>query len=69
MYKYVFLILLILTNKSNSEAQVSNNASGNDIFNQYGSVSYSIGELFYVEKGSSISASEGMQNGITINPV
>lgn len=62
MYKYVFLILLIFLNTTQTGAQVSNNTSGNDIYNQYGSVSYSIGESFYIQKGSRISSSEGIQN-------
>ena len=69
MCKYVCIILLIILNNSQTGAQVSNNASGNDIYNNYGSVSYSIGELFFVEKGSQYTLAEGMQNGITINPV
>lgn len=67
MYKYVFLILLILTNRYQTEAQVSNNALGNDIQSQYGSIAYSIGELFYVQKGSKFSSSEGIQNSYTNN--
>jgi hypothetical protein len=69
MCKYVFLILLILTNKTHSEAQISNNVSGKDISNQFGSIAYTIGEVFYVQKGSQYFLTEGIQNGITINPV
>lgn len=68
MYKYVLLILLILTIRSQSEAQISNNASGNDIYSQYGSISYSVGELFYVQKGTEYTVTEGIQNGFTIHP-
>lgn len=62
MYKYVLLTLLILINNAHTEAQITNNASGNDIYNNYGSVSYSIGESFYIQKGSKLSSSEGIQN-------
>jgi hypothetical protein len=68
MYKYVFLILLILTNRYQTEAQVSNNASGNDLSNQFGSISYSVGEVFYIQKGSQYFLTEGVQNSITKNP-
>jgi hypothetical protein len=69
MYKYVFLILLILTNRYQTEAQISNNASGYDLSNQSGSISYSVGEVFFVQKGLQYFLTEGVQNGITINPV
>jgi hypothetical protein len=52
-----------------SEAQISNNASGNDLSNQFGSISYSIGEVFYVQKGSQMNVFEGIQNGVTMNPI
>lgn len=67
MYKYILLILLILTNRSQTEAQISTNASGNDIYSQYGVVSYSVGELFYTQKGSELTSSEGLQNGASIH--
>jgi hypothetical protein len=69
MYKYVFLFLLIILNNAQSEAQITNNASGNDIKNNYGSIAYSVGELFYVQKGIQNTSSEGIQNGITINTI
>jgi hypothetical protein len=69
MYKYVFLLLLIILNNAQSEAQISNNASGNDLSNQFGSISYSIGEIFYVQKGTQMNVFEGIQNAVTINPV
>jgi hypothetical protein len=69
MYKYVFLFLLIILNNAQSEAQITNNASGNDLSNQYGSINYSIGEIFYIQKGAQQTSSEGVQNGNTINPV
>ena len=69
MRKYALLIILTILYRSQTEAQISNNASGNDIFNNAGSIAYSIGELFYVEKGAHNTTTEGIQNGITINPV
>lgn len=69
MRKYALLIILTILYRSQTEAQISNNASGNDIFNNAGSIAYSIGELFYVEKGARNTTTEGIQNGITINPV
>jgi hypothetical protein len=69
MRKYVLLIILTIFLRSHTEAQISNNASGNAISNNYGSITYSIGELFYVEKGSQYTLAEGIQNGITINPI
>ena len=69
MYKYVFLLLLNILNNAQSEAQITNNASGNDISNQFGSIAYTIGEVFYIQKGSQFFLTEGIQNGITINPI
>jgi len=68
MYKYVILIILIVANISQIDAQISNNASGSAISSNYGSVTYSIGEICYVAKGSHYTLTEGVQNGITINP-
>jgi hypothetical protein len=67
MYKYVLLMLLIILNNAQSEAQISINASGKDISNQYGSISYSIGEVFYVQKGSQQNLTEGIQNSMSVN--
>jgi hypothetical protein len=69
MLKYVLFIILIILNRFQSEAQISNNVSGNDIKNNYGSIAYSVGEIFYVQKGTQYSLTEGMQNGLTINSV
>ena len=63
MHKYVLIIILIFTNNSQTEAQISNNASGKDLSNQYGTISYSIGEQFYVQKGTYYTLSEGVQYG------
>lgn len=67
MRKYALLIILTILYRSQTEAQISNNASGNDIFNYAGSIAYSIGEPFYIQKGSRITASEGIQNNNTNN--
>ena len=69
MRKYALLIILTFLYRTQTEAQISNNASGNSFINNYGSIAYSIGELFYIEKGSEYRIAEGVQNGITINPV
>lgn len=69
MLKYIFLFILIIFNRFQIEAQISNNVSGNTISNNYGSISYSIGELLYAEKGSQYTLIEGIQNGIAINLV
>ena len=68
MCRYVLLILLIFLINTHTEAQMSNNASGNDLSNQYGSVSYSIGEVFYIQKGAQFNVLEGIQNGTMIFP-
>lgn len=69
MRKYVILFIITILYRSHTEAQISNNVSGNTISNNYGSISYSIGELLYVEKGSQYTLIEGIQNGIAINLV
>lgn len=69
MRKYAILIILTILNIFRTEAQITINASGNTISNNYGSITYSIGEQFYVEKGAQYSLSEGIQNGFTINPI
>lgn len=69
MSKYILLVLLFFIHNVQSEAQISNNASGNDLSNQFGSIAYTIGEVFYIQKGSQFFLTEGIQNGITINPI
>jgi hypothetical protein len=50
-------------------AQQSLNSSGTLIQSNFGSISVSIGEVFYLNKGSSYSISEGIQHGIVINKI
>ena len=69
MIKYILLLISIFLNLSYTKAQSSNNASGNDIYNNYGSIAHSVGEVFYVQKGTKYTLTEGMQNGITINAI
>jgi hypothetical protein len=45
------------------------NSSGVLIQSNFGSISVSIGEVFYLNKGSSYSISEGIQHGIVINKI
>ena len=53
----------------NSIAQKSLNSSSTLIQSNFGSVSVSIGEVFYMNKGSAYSISEGIQHGIVINKI
>jgi hypothetical protein len=50
-------------------AQNSLNSSGTLIQSNFGTVSVSIGEVFYMNKGSDYSISEGIQHGIVINKI
>jgi hypothetical protein len=50
-------------------AQQSLNSSGTLIKSNFGSVSVSIGEVFYLSKVSTYSISEGIQHGILINKI
>lgn len=52
-----------------SYGQSSFNCSGENVKSSFGSVSYSIGESFYVIKGADYKAHEGVQIGYTINPI
>ena len=46
MIKYILLLISIFLNLSYTKAQSSNNASGNDIYNNYGSIAHSVGEVY-----------------------
>jgi hypothetical protein len=50
-------------------AQQSLNSSGTLIQSNFGSMSVSIGEVFFTNKGSSLSISEGIQHGVVINKI
>lgn len=49
--------------------QSSFNCSGENVKSSFGSVSYSIGESFYVIKGVDYKVNEGVQVGYIINPI
>jgi hypothetical protein len=71
MSKYAILTFLTtILNASLLHAQSTTNVSGNTIYTPYnGSIAYSIGEQFYIQKGTIYHISEGIQNGIAINPI
>jgi ribosomal protein S17 len=50
-------------------AQSTLNTSASDSYTLAGSLDISIGEVFYIQKGQVLNLTEGIQNGITINPV
>lgn len=52
-----------------SYGQSSFNCSGENVKSNFGSVSYSIGESFYVFKGADCKVNEGVQIGYVINPI
>jgi hypothetical protein len=65
MKKYVLLYLIgmqFLIPSSN--AQTTLNAGAININNNYGSITASIGEIFYVNNGQEFSIEEGIQNSI-----
>ncbi len=62
----IYLFYLV-TFSYNLNAQYSSNSSGLDIYNINGSVSSSIGEVFFLQKGINFKLDEGIQNGLTIN--
>jgi hypothetical protein len=65
MFKYIFIsFLFILFNSYFSQAQITFNANGADIYSSNGSISLSIGELFYLNKGENYNQAEGIQNGL-----
>jgi hypothetical protein len=70
MKKSLVLILLnIYLSTQHVTAQRTLNASGVTINSPNGIVSLSIGEVFFENKASMFSQSEGIQNGIIINPI
>ena len=50
-------------------AQINVNASSGNIRSQFGSISYSVGNVFYTIKGSSSTQAEGIQYNYLINPL
>lgn len=67
LFIYYFIMLCLIS--QNLIAQQSLNSSGVLIQSNFGSISVSIGEVFYLNKGSSYSISEGIQHGIVINKI
>jgi hypothetical protein len=65
----IFILLPMLLIHNVLCSQISSNSSGLSIVSNYGSVDYSIGEVFYTQKGYFYSINEGIQNGIIINPI
>ena len=63
------LILLCLSFLINLKAQRNVLSSGGDLNSNHGSVSFSIGEIFYTSKGLSYNMTEGLQHGFVINPI
>jgi hypothetical protein len=52
-----------------SKAQTSVLTSGGDFSSNYGSMSYSIGEVFNISKGTGFKLQEGAQQCFIINPI
>ncbi len=63
------LILLCFSFLINLKAQRNVLSSGGDLKSNHGSVSVSIGEIFYTSKGLSYNMTEGLQHGFVINPI
>jgi hypothetical protein len=68
--KEIIIAALMLTSLINKPCfgQSTNNSIGGDYFNQSGTVSFTIGEICYQNKGVNYTLIEGIQNGYTINP-
>ena len=67
LFTYYFIMLCLIS--QNLIAQQSLNSSGALIQSNFGSVSVSIGEVFYINKGTAYSISEGIQHGNVINKI
>lgn len=63
------MLLFFTINSIKLLSQVSILSGGKDIKNSSGTVSFSVGEVFYISKGDKNTLSEGIQNGYTINPI
>ena len=64
---FVLFISFFYSNFSNAQSGVV--VTGKDIQNNIGSVSYSIGNVFYSTKSKGISINEGMQQSYIINEI
>lgn len=60
----LFLFFLV-----NLKAQKNVLSSGGDLKSNHGSVTFSIGEVFYTTKGLSYNITEGLQQSFIINPI
>jgi len=67
--KNIFISAIFLTNSLNLYSQVAVLTLGENVVSTNGSISYSVGEVFYTNKGSGSSQSEGIQHAYTIHPV
>lgn len=61
--------LLLFFFRSNLNAQSSVVVSGNLALGIHGTASYTVGDVFYTQKGKSASLSEGNQTSYKINPI
>ena len=66
---WLLILLNIYLSTQHVTAQRTLNASGITINSAYGTISLSIGEVFFENKALLFSQSEGIQNGIIINPI
>lgn len=64
-----FLLLIFFLKPNLSIAQSGDVVAGMDIQNKIGSVSYSIGNVFYSTKSKGVSINEGMQQSYIINEI
>lgn len=67
--KLPLLYILILGLSLSIKAQTSVLTSGGDFNSKYGSVNYSIGEIFNISKGTGFKLHEGVQQCFIINPI
>jgi hypothetical protein len=69
MKKVYFAALLLLFSGGIVSAQETSLSAGGDASGSGGSISYSVGQVFYTEKGSSASMNEGVQQPyvVTVN--
>ena len=64
-----FLLLIFFLKPNLSNAQSGVVVAGMDIQNKIGSVSYTIGNVFYSTKSKGVSINEGMQQSYIINEI
>jgi hypothetical protein len=64
-----FLLVILILCSIQLNAQSSVVAAGKDIENTNGSVSFTVGSLFYLSRNQSLSITEGIQQSYTINEI